>query len=63
MIAPALAEREALGQMVEAFARSIRSGEPALTDGRAGLRVLEILEGASKSLANEGARIALRSHR
>ena len=63
MIAPALVEREALGSMVEAFARSIRSGEPALTDGHAGLRVLEILEAASNSLANGGARIALRSHR
>jgi predicted dehydrogenase len=63
MIAPALVEREALGQMVEAFARSIRTGEPALTDGRAGLRVLEILEAASSSLANGGARVELRSHK
>jgi hypothetical protein len=49
--------------MVEAFARSIRAGEPALTDGRAGLRVLEILEAASSSLAGGGARVALRSQR
>jgi predicted dehydrogenase len=63
MVAPALVEREALGQMVEAFATSIRTGEPALTDGRAGLRVLEILEAASASLAGGGTRVALRSHK
>jgi predicted dehydrogenase len=36
VIAPALVEREALGAVVEEFAASIRSGRPALTDGRAG---------------------------
>jgi predicted dehydrogenase len=59
MIAPALTEREALGQMVEEFASSIRTGRPSLTDGRSGLRVLEILEGATRSLAEGGAAIPL----
>ncbi len=59
MVAPALVEREALGQMVGHFAASIRTGEPSLTDGRAGLRVLEILEAASRSLAGGGAAVAL----
>lgn len=59
MVAPALAEKEALGQMVAAFAHSIRSGTPSLTDGRSGLRVLGILEAASRSLANGGAIISL----
>lgn len=54
MVAPALPEREALRTMVEEFARSIRSGTPALTDGRAGLRVMTILEAASRSLADGG---------
>ncbi len=55
MVAPALSEREALGAMVGEFATAIRTGQPSLTDGRAGLRVLAILEAASKSLANNGA--------
>ena len=60
MVAPALQEREALGQMVASFAASIRTGTPSLTDGRAGLRVLEILEAASVSLATRGAAVALK---
>jgi predicted dehydrogenase len=59
MVAPALTEKEALGTMVSAFASSIQTGTPSLTDGRAGLRVLEILEAASRSLASGGAAIAL----
>ncbi|MGN9910398.1 Gfo/Idh/MocA family protein [Phytohabitans sp. LJ34] len=59
MIAPALGEREALRTMVEEYARAIHSGTPALTDGRAGLRVLSILEAASRSLASGGTMIDL----
>lgn len=59
MVAPALAEKEALGQMIAAFGRAVRSGTPSLTDGRAGLRVLGLLEAASRSLANGGATISL----
>ena len=54
MVAPALSEKEALGTMVAQFATSIRTGRASLTDGRAGLRVLAILEAASRSLANNG---------
>jgi predicted dehydrogenase len=60
MVAPALQEREALGQMVASFAASIRTGSPSLTDGRAGLRVLEILEATSVSLANNGVAVPLK---
>jgi predicted dehydrogenase len=59
MVAPALTEKEALGQMVAQFASSINTGEPSPTDGRSGLRVLEILEAASKSLATSGAAVPL----
>ena len=55
MHAPALAEREALGQMVAEFADAIRDGRPAVTDGRAGLRVLDVLEAASESQRRAGA--------
>ncbi len=63
MVAPALTEREALRTMVEEFARAIRTGTPALTDGRSGLRVLEILETASRSLADGGKMIELNGRR
>ncbi len=59
MIAPALHEREALGAMVSAYANAIRTGTPPLTDGRAGLRVLELLEAASRSLQQGGAAISV----
>jgi predicted dehydrogenase len=59
MVAPALTEREALRTMVEEFARAITTGTPALTDGRSGLRVLEILQAASRSLAEGGTTIKI----
>jgi predicted dehydrogenase len=54
MIAPALGEREALRAVVEEYATAIRAGRAPLTDGHSGLRVLGILEAASRSLANRG---------
>jgi predicted dehydrogenase len=59
MVAPALTEREALRTMVDEYARAITTGMPALTDGRSGLRVLEILQAASVSLAEGGTMIKL----
>ncbi|MBO1739131.1 Gfo/Idh/MocA family protein [Leifsonia sp. TF02-11] len=52
---PALPEREALGQMAAEFAESIRERRAPRTDGTAGLRVLSVLEAASRSLAGNGA--------
>jgi predicted dehydrogenase len=52
---PALPEREALTSMIAEFAASIREGRAPCTDGRAGLRVLTVLEAASRSLAAAGA--------
>jgi predicted dehydrogenase len=63
MVAPALREREALLGVVEEFGSSIRQGRAPLTDGRSGLRVLEILEAASRSLAEKGAVVALEGTR
>lgn len=54
MVAPALAEREALASEVQEFLEAIQDGRDAATDGRSGLRVLEILEAASASLAEGG---------
>ena len=57
---PALSEREALAGVVEEFADCIRTGRPSLTDGRSGLRVLDILEAASRSMALHGVPVRLR---
>lgn len=54
VVAPALPEREALVSMFESFATSIATGERPLSDGYAGLRVLEVLEASAKSLAGGG---------
>ncbi len=54
MVAPALVEREALRTMMAEFAASITEARPPLTDGRAGLRVLAVLEAASESLRSGG---------
>ena len=59
MVAPALPEREALGQVIAEFTSAIDQHRPALTDGEAGLRVLRILEAASMSQASSGALIPL----
>jgi len=42
---------EPLKLELQHFATCIQTGEPCLTDGRAGLRVVEILEAAEKSLS------------
>ncbi|MCW2739261.1 Gfo/Idh/MocA family oxidoreductase [Nocardioides sp.] len=59
---PALPEREALGSMVGEFAAAIREGRPALTDGRSGLRVLEVLEQASRRLSDSSHAPAVDAH-
>ena len=52
---PALPEREALGAMAAEFAACIRERRAPITDGEAGLRVLAVLEAASRSLAGSAA--------
>jgi predicted dehydrogenase len=56
---PALPEHEALSAMATEFAHSIRQGIPSRTDGRAGMRVLSVLEAAARSLADSGAPAAV----
>jgi predicted dehydrogenase len=63
LVAPALPESEALRGVVGEFTSAIREHRPPLTDGNAGLRVLEILEAASRSLAADGATVQLRGDR
>jgi predicted dehydrogenase len=63
MIAPALPEREALTGVVAEFAACIRERRPPATDGHAGLRVLDLLDAASRSMAFHGATVPLRGAR
>jgi predicted dehydrogenase len=60
LVSPALTEREALAGMVEEFADCIRTGRASLTDGHSGLRVLDILEAASRSILRNGVPVPLR---
>ena len=63
MHAPALSGREALAGVVAEFAAAILEERTPRTDGRSGLRVLDILEAADKSLALKGQVIQLESFR
>jgi predicted dehydrogenase len=54
---PALPEREALMSVMAEFSAAISEHRPPLTDAGAGLRVLKLLEAASRSVDGGGARI------
>ncbi len=54
---PALPEREALLSVLSEFADAITEGRPPLTDARAGVRVLTLLQAASRSAQQGGVRI------
>ena len=61
MVAPALREREALLGVLEDWVGAIRTGRRPMTDGRAGLRVLRVLEAARASLCDGSAPVPLQS--
>jgi predicted dehydrogenase len=63
MVAPALPEREALREVMGEFAASIREGRRPATDGHSGLRVLDLLDSASRSMSFHGATVPLRGVR
>ena len=54
---PALPEREALSSVLSEFASAIAEHRTPLTDARAGVRVLKLLEAASRSADDGGTRI------
>jgi predicted dehydrogenase len=59
MWAPQLEQVEALRQELSYFVDCISSGEDPFNDGRAGLRVVKMLEAATKSLSNRGSLVYL----
>src|SRR5215469_8803660 len=56
---PALPEREALLSVMAEFDAAISESRPPLTDAKAGVRVLRLLEAASRSMDSGGARVDL----
>jgi predicted dehydrogenase len=56
---PALPEKEALSTMATEFAACITNNLPSRTDGQSGMRVLSVLEAASRSLSESGASVPL----
>ncbi len=56
---PNLDRTEALRPEAVSFVESVRSGQPAIADGRAGLRVVRILEAAERDLRRKAPRSAL----
>ena len=59
MVVPSLPEREALRGVIEEFAASISAGRAPMTDGSAGLRVLEVLSAVDESRASNGKAVSL----
>jgi predicted dehydrogenase len=59
MVAPALPEREALQDVSAELFAAILEGRPPLTDGHSGLRILRILEAASRSVIAGGSPVSL----
>ena len=56
---PHIEPGEALQAVVAHFAECIREGKPSLSDGRLGLRVVRLLEAATRSMRAQGGRIVL----
>ena len=59
MWAPHLSTREALETEVEHFIECVRTGASPFSDGLSGLRVIEVLEAASRSIADQGKPVQL----
>jgi len=59
MVAPALPEVEALSRVAAEFRNAIKTRSVPETDGRSGLRVLAMLDAATRSLEADGASVAI----
>jgi predicted dehydrogenase len=60
MWAPKLDGNEALGVAAEHFVDCIRTSNPPLTDGKLGLRIVELIEAASSSMGGRGETVHIR---
>ena len=59
MWAPHISAKEALQTEVEHFVDCVRTGKTPISSGASGLRVIEILEAASRSIAEQGKPVRL----
>jgi predicted dehydrogenase len=57
--APHLDPTEALRAECEAFVQAVRHGVPSPTDGEAGLRVVQVIDAAARSMAQGGVEVAI----
>lgn len=60
MWAPHISPKEALQTEVEHFVDCVRTGTQPISSGMSGLRVIEVLEAASRSIAEQGKPVAIR---
>ncbi|MFB6452985.1 Gfo/Idh/MocA family protein [Bradyrhizobium tunisiense] len=60
MWAPHISPKEALQTEVEHFVDCVRSGRQPVSSGRSGLRVIEVLEAASRSITEQGRPVEIR---
>ncbi|WP_322513892.1 Gfo/Idh/MocA family oxidoreductase [Rhodopseudomonas palustris] len=63
MWAPNISTKEALQTEVEHFLECVRTGATPISDGLSGLRVIEVLEAASRSIADHGRPVRLKQPR
>lgn len=63
MWAPHISAKEALQTEIEHFVECVRTGAQPISDGVSGLRVIEVLEAASRSIAEQGKPVLLNRHR
>jgi predicted dehydrogenase len=63
MWSPHISTKEALQTEAEHFIECVRTGSEPLSNGLSGLRVIEILEAASRSIADQGQPVRLKQRR
>jgi predicted dehydrogenase len=63
MWAPHISTKEALQSEVEHFVECVSTGASPISNGLSGLRVIEVLEAASRSIADHGAPVRLNQQR
>jgi predicted dehydrogenase len=59
MFAPYIEKAEPLEEVGRSFVEAIRSGTPPITDGKAGLLVVRVLEAAQESIRKDGEKVRL----
>jgi len=63
MWAPHISAKEALQAEIEHFTNCVRNGTPPVSSGISGLRVIEVLEAASRSIAEQGKPVMLKQRK